>query len=513
MKQYNRLLYLLALVKFVLPFYLQSSIYQPHRDEFLYLAEGQHMAWGFMEIPPLLSVFAWLTQLFGNRMFWIKFWPSLLGALTYIVSGKIIIASGGRYHALFLCFLAFIFGGFLRVHFLFQPNFLEVFFWTMIAWANIRYVQTGKNHWLYVAGICAGLGMMSKYSVLFFIASIVAGLLLTPQRKIFFNVHFYLAALVGFALFFPNVVWQYNRNFPVLHHMQELQQTQLQYVNPVDFITDQFIMFLPCVFIWLAGIWFTGFTAQGKKYRFIAWAYFFVVVALLLLHGKNYYTLGAYPVLFAFGACQLEAATARRLIWLRYVMGILPFAFITILIPILLPVFPPQKLADFYIKTNASRTGALRWEDQQNHALPQDFADMLGWEEMARKISAAYNTLTPAEKMHTIIFCDNYGQAGAVTFYAKKYGLPLPYSTNASFLYWMPDSLHVENLLLLTDDTTDMQKPFVKQFAWAAQTGTITTPYARERGDLVILLKGADSSFNKMFYQKIASARAPFVKH
>ncbi len=90
MQKLNRLLYLLAIIKLVLPFFLQNAVYEPHRDEFLYLAEGKHMAWGFMEVPPLLSVFAWLTNLFGGSMFWIKFWPSLFGALTFILVGKII---------------------------------------------------------------------------------------------------------------------------------------------------------------------------------------------------------------------------------------------------------------------------------------------------------------------------------------------------------------------------------------------------------------------------------------
>ena len=92
----------LALIKFILPFVLQSSYYEPHRDEFLYLAEGQHMAWGFMEVPPLLSVFAWLIHICGDGMFWIKFWPSLFGAFNFIIIAKIITSLGGRIFALFL---------------------------------------------------------------------------------------------------------------------------------------------------------------------------------------------------------------------------------------------------------------------------------------------------------------------------------------------------------------------------------------------------------------------------
>jgi hypothetical protein len=238
----------------------------------------------------------------------------------------------------------------------------------------------------------------------------------------------------------------------------------------------------------------------------------FVIAALLFFHGKSYYSFGIYPTLMAFGAYRLEYVTAKRLKLLRYVVAIVPFLFVTRVIPILLPVFPPQQLAAYYEKINAKKTGALRWEDQQDHPLPQDFADMLGWEEMARKVAAAYHSLSSAEQAHTIIYCDNYGQAGAVAFYAKKYGIPQPYSANASFLYWMPDTIHIENLVLLTDDSTDMDKPFVKQFASAVLTDSITAPNARERGDLVMVLKGADAAFNTFMNERMKKERSYFIK-
>src|SRR5438874_2584797 len=162
MRKHKKLLYILALVKFILPFLLQNSYYEPHRDEFLYLSEGHHMAWGFMEVPPLLSVFAWLTHVFGDGTFWMKLWPSLFGSLTYITVGRIVLSLGGKTFALFLTFLPFVFSVYLRLFYLFQPNFLEVFFWTMLAYSIIRYIQTEKNIWLYAFGISAGLGMMSK---------------------------------------------------------------------------------------------------------------------------------------------------------------------------------------------------------------------------------------------------------------------------------------------------------------------------------------------------------------
>jgi hypothetical protein len=509
-KQLRNILFFLAFIKLILPFFLQNSFYQPHRDEFLYLAEGNHMAWGFMEVPPLLSVFAWLTNFFGGSMFWIKLWPSLFGAATFIIAGRIVLSLGGKIFALFLLFLPFIFGVYLRLFFLFQPNTLEVFFWTMIGYSIICFIQTKRNKWLYVLGVSIGLGMMSKYSVAFFTVSVFIGLLFTKHRIIFLNKHFWYASLIAFIICLPNLIWQYNYHFPVAHHMKELQQTQLQYVKPGDFLKDQILMNLPCVFIWLSGLWYVSFAGKGKDYRFLGWMYLILIVLLLISHGKNYYSLGSYPVLFAFGAYQLEQFTSAKRKALRYVFVVISFCIGIFFTPLALPVFPPEELAEFYKQTGTVNTGALKWEDLQNHPLPQDFSDMLGWEEMAQKMSRAYETLDSIEKRHTILFCDNYGMAGAVTFYAKKYHLPEAYSDNASFLYWLPENMHIDNILLLTDDKNEMQHSFVKNFSSAIIIDSITTPFARERGDLVILMKGANDAFNQMFKEKIEKDKAAF---
>ena len=506
------LIIVLAGVKLILPFILQSSLYEPHRDELLYLAEGNHPAWGFMEVPPLLSLFAWLTNLFGGSMFWIKFWPSLFGSLTFIIVGNIVLSLGGKSFALFLSFLPFIFGAFLRIDFLFQPNFLEVFFWTMLAYSLIRFIQSQKIAWLYIFGISAGLGMMSKYSVAFFMVSLLAGLLLTPQRKILFGTkHFWFGALIGAAIFLPNVLWQFQNNLPVIHHMKQLQKYQLQYVDTPGFLIDQILMNLPCVFLWIAGFWFAAIIKNGRPFRFTAWAYIILILLLIALHGKNYYSIGAYPVLFALGAFHLEQFTSQKRRYLRYVFVAIIFLIGVPFVPALLPTASPEKLENYYRTVGFSKTNLTKWEDLKHHPLPQDFSDMLGWEEMAKKMSDAYEKLDSVEKKQTVLFCDNYGQAGAVNFYGKKYHLPEAYSDNASFLYWLPDTSRVVNLVLLTDDEHEMEHPFIKDFSSAIVNDSITNPYARERGDLIITLKGANDAFNQMFREKIARDKAQFL--
>jgi len=506
----RKILILLGLLKIVIPYFLQNSFYEPHRDEFLYLAEGHHLARGFMEVPPMLSVFAWLTHVFGDGLFWIKLWPSLFGAATFITAGEIAISLGGKTFALLLIFLPFIFGVYLRLFFLFQPNTPEVFFWTMIAYSTVRFVQTKKNKFLYLLGVSIGLGMLSKYSVSIFVASIFISLLFTRHRTIFLKKHFWLAMIVGFVIFLPNLIWQYTEKFPVVYHMNELQRTQLQYISPLQFLIDQLLMNLPCVFIWLAGLWYVSFLKNGKNYRFIGWAYFFVIVLFLIGHGKNYYALGVYPVLFAFGSVHLEAFTTVKRKSLRRALVIFPILSGIYFIPLSLPIFKPDKLARFYSKVNMAKTGFLKWEDLKDHPLPQDFSDMLGWEEMAQKVSKAYSLLSSQEKEDVFIFCNNYGMAGAVSYYAPKYHYPAAFSDNASFLYWLPLSKNITNMILITDDPNEQQHDWAKGFKQIVKVDSITSAYARERGDYIYLFRGADENFNHFFKEKIEKDRAKF---
>jgi hypothetical protein len=293
--------------------------------------------------------------------------------------------------------------------------------------------------------------------------------------------------------------------------MKELHQFQLQYISPSGFLIDQLLMNLPCVFIWIAGLYFVIFKEKGK-YRIFAWAYLFVILLLLYFQGKNYYTLGVYPVLFAFGAIHLERfAIKYSSVW-KYVFIIITFALGITLIPLYLPVYKPEKLAAYYKAKHIEKTGFLKWEDLQNHPLPQDFGDMLGWKEMTEKTAKAYSTLSDEEKKHTFIFADNYGEGGAINYYGKKYNLPEVYSDNASFLYWIPDSLYIDNLLLITDDKQEMQHDFIKDFSSVTLSDSITNIYSREKGSLIIIMKGANEKFNQMFKDKIMEDKKKFLK-
>lgn len=487
------LILILAIIKFAIPFLLQHPVYELHRDEFLYLEQGHHLAWGYMELPPMLSWLAWLTHFFGGSFFWVKFWPSFFGALTLIVTCRMVKEMGGNLFAVFIAGICIMFSSYLRVHFLFQANFLDIFWWSLSAYFIIRFINSDNIKYLYLIGFAFGCGWLAKNSVLFFIAGFAAALILTSYRKLYLNKHLYGAALLAFIIALPNILWQYNHNWPLLHHMTELRETQLKYLNPSDFLIGQLLMSISAFFIWIMGlIWL--FTKSGKNYRMLAWIFLSVIILLVLTSGKNYYALGAYPMLYAAGAVALQQWTTQRLKWLKWAVAAVILFLAWVITPMALPIWEPDKLAAFYKEKKMEKTGMLKWEDQQNHSLPQDFADYLGWKEMTQKAESFYQSLPAEVQSNTIIFCRHYGQAGALKYYGKDNDFKNKViSDNGSFLHWIPNKVDFKNLLFIGGRMPRPDDQVFQHFEKVIVIDSVTYKHSRQQGDKIIFFENIDS--------------------
>lgn len=500
---YWPLILLLALVKFVLPVFLQSSVYELQRDEFLYYQQGLHLDLGYMENPPLLSYLGTISSWFGGSEAMIKFWPCAVGAATLIITCLITAELGGGKFAQFIAGLGIMTGAYLRVHFLFQPNILDVFFWTLSIYFVVRYVNENSTKWLYYFCISMALGFWGKYSILFMGAAIILALLLSVHRKLFATKTIYVAAALALLIILPNVWWQYSHKWPLFHHMKELQETQLKYSDPLSFLVSQLLMLFPVLIIWLAGlVW----TLKEKKWRFIGYSYIIVITLLIAGSGKDYYALGAYPMLIAAGAVAWQQLL-RTKIWAQYALAILILALSYPIVPLMLPIKRPAQLAELYKHSFVAKTGTLKWEDQKEHPLPQDFADMLGWKEMTSKAENFYNSLPDSTRAKTAIFCDSYGQAGALKFYGKKSDFrDKVISLNGSFLLWIPEPLQFDHIIFVEERPSEESAALAASFRTHRQIATVEDPFAREKNDRIFWLEGANdkvkSYVNKIFRER-----------
>jgi len=281
--------------------------------------------------------------------------------------------------------------------------------------------------------------------------------------------------------------------------MRVLNESQLVHVNRVDFLFDQ-LKFGLIIIPTLAAFWALVFYQPFKPYRFVLWTFIVVMTLFTISRAKNYYTLGLYPVLFAVGSVYLEVTLKKwktTLISFLVITQIIAFFFI---VKYIMPFQKPSEIiAD---RESYERIGLLRWEDGVNHSLPQDFADMLGWKEMSDKALKAYKMLPTSELNNTLIYCDNYGQVGALNYYNRS-KMPQAYSFATDYIYWLPDDIKIQNMLLVGKLPG---KEVINMFKEYRLIGTVENEYSREKGTEIYLFLGAKSSATEMFY-KIAEER------
>ena len=502
MSKKTALLLFFVILKFILQYFAIDSEYELHRDEFLHLDLGKHLAWGYQSVPPVTAWISYIIILLGNSVFWVKFFPALFGALTIVVVWKTVETLGGNWFALILGAVSVTFSVLLRINTLYQPNSLEFLSWTLLFYSVVKYISSENNKWIWLAALFFVIGFLNKYNISFLLAGLIPALLLSEHRKIFLNKHFYLAFLAAILVISPNLVWQYQNGLPVVNHLETLANTQLINVNRFDFLKEQSLFFSGSIFVII--IAFISFFSHTpfKKYRLFFWSYIFTIAIYFYLKAKGYYAIGLYPILLAFGAVYLEKLLNReRWRMLRPVVILIPILLMIPMSRIMLPVLSPTEI--IAKKEVFQKFGLLRWEDGIDHDLPQDFADMRGWKELAGIVDSAFDSIV--EKENTLIHCDNYGQAGAINFYGtQKYAEAL--SFNADYINWYDlDNTEYKHIILVKyrlddDPNREQERPLFEEIK---VVGEITDPYAREKGTRVFFLKGAKKSINQFFKKEI----------
>ena len=185
-------------------------------------------------------------------------------------------------------------------------------------------------------------------------------------------------------------------------------------------------------------------------------------------------------------------------------------AMTALIFAMVLPFMSPEKLAHFYQTIHAENSSVLSWEDHKQHLLPQDFADMLGWKEMAEKTAKIFHALPDSIKNKTMVYGDNYGEAGALGFYGKKLGLPQIYSDNASFVFWLPENFKQKYFLFVCDQLPEADDAFFNHWGKREILDSVTQKYAREFGAKIVLYSQPDDSVRIIAEQHMHQSRNQF---
>ena len=455
---------------------LIANRYGIFRDELYYLACSEHLDAGYVDQPPLIAFVAWIArQLFGESLLGLRFLPALAGAATVWLTGKLARDLGGGAFAQALAALAtFAAPVFLLMHHWLTMNAFEPLIWLGCAWCIVRAIDRKEpRYWLWF-GLLIGVGMENKYSIAFFAFAVVGGLLLTPQRRFLASKWIWLGALSSLLIFLPNLIWMARHNFPFLELMHNIRLGHRDVVRgPVDFIIDQIKMMNPILFpLWAGGLLWLFWSNFARRFRIVGWVYALLLIAFVLLKAKNYYVAPAYPMLFAAGAVACENLSTERIRWIRpiYVVAIVVVG--SVFAPLAVPILSPENSIAYQKALGIEPPKA---ENQETGPLPQHFADEFGWEEMARRVGAVYNALPPAQRARTAIFANGYGQAGAIDFFGKKYGLPKSICRHQNYWLWGPRDYTGESVIVLGSDG----KGDREHFASVEVVGRVEHPYSR----------------------------------
>jgi 4-amino-4-deoxy-L-arabinose transferase-like glycosyltransferase len=466
-----------------------NNRYGYFRDEFDYLACGDHLAWGYVDQPPLLPFLVRVSRIvLGDSLRSIRFLPALASSLTVVLAAMIARELGGGRFALLLTSVTVLVAPiYLSGGSLLTTNCLEPLFWMGCAYFGLIAIKRNPRYWL-LFGISAGLGLEEKYSIAIFGLAIVIGLLLTRHRRVFLNKWFYAAGLIALLLFLPNVIWNVRNDWPFLELMHNIRaEGRDVQLSPLQFFLQQILLLHPFTApIWISGLVALFLMKRFRDFRFLAWAYVISFAAFVLLKGKNYYLAPIYPLLFAAGAVVFETGIERtRRAWLKPALIALLIVGGVWFLPIVVPALPVDRFISYM---NTLPFKLPRSEHSHERAiLPQHYADQFGWEELATTSAQAWARVSESERADCGVFAQNYGQAGAIDFFGPRYGLPKALSGHQTYFLWGPRNYSGNCMIVIDDDKETLDKLFQQ----VEEVGAADNPYALERHVPVFLCRGA----------------------
>ncbi len=453
-----------------------SGRYGIFRDELYYLACGEHLAWGYVDQPPFVALAAFLVRhTIGESLLALRFLPALSNAFVVFLTGLMAREFGGGRFAQGLAGLAVLIAPvYLIVGHYFSMNCFDYVFWALGVYLIIKMLKEDRPRLWVLFGAVAGVGLMNKYSMAFLGFGLVVGLALTPARKYLLSKWLWLGGAIALLIFLPHIFWEARHGFPTREFIHNATLYKNQSMSPLSFLAESILQTQPINLpIGLGGLYFFFFAPTGKPFRALGWIYLAILAFFLLTPAKPYYLAPAYFVLFAGGAVQLESViTSRQWNWMRPATATLLVLASLITLPYALPVLPVETFIRYDDFIGLHPGGGERGPSGK---LFQQYADMFGWENQVATVARVYNSLSPDEKARTIIFCNNYGEAGAIDFLGRKYGLPKAASGHNNYWLWGPGNWDADMVITVGEKRGDVEKTFSD----VQLAATVVSEYAR----------------------------------
>ncbi len=419
------ILLLLGLLRFV-PLLLTNGQSGWHRDELDTLDNARYLDWGYISYPPLAPFIARVAlTLFGPSLVGVHLFSTLAQALAMVLAGLMARELGGSRFAQVAAAVAVAIAPYgLLEGVLFHYSSFDYLWWVLIAYQVIRLLKSDDPRWWLGIGAVIGIGMMTKYTMSYFVAGVVVGVLLTRVRRYLVSPWLWGGAALALLIFLPNLIWQAQHGFVSLSFLAGIHARDVLQGRAAGYLIEQLVFTtnLATIPFWVAGLYFYFFARAGHRYRLLAWMFLVPFLLFLVTQGRSYYVAPVYPMLLAGGAvlveqglAKLPAAGARVVQGFTWVaLAVSGAAFAVVALPI------------------ASINSPL-WDAASD--INGELKEMVGWPEMVETVAGIYAALPAEDKAQAGILVGNYGEAGAIDLYGPAYGLPRAISGVNS--YWL----------------------------------------------------------------------------
>jgi hypothetical protein len=393
-----------------------SGRYGFHRDELLSYSNARHLDWCYVVYAPLT---AWLARIelaiFGASLVGFRSFAAVSVGLFAVFSGLIARELGGKRNAMLATAISAGIAGpiFFAGTFLSYMSF-DLLWWVIAAWCVARLLRTQDPRWLVGVGAAIGIGILTKYTIVFLAAGILVGLILTPNRRYLRSPWLWHGVAIVLVLAIPVIVWQFQHDFVGLAWVKSIHARDIRWGRTDWFVPNQLwkVTSPITVPIWLAGLWYLFCTSAGKPFRMLGWMFVVPAFLFVIARGRDYYLAPAYPILLAAGAVWGESKlvtlgplTQRSLIrsmWISLAIGAVVIA------ALIVPVAPIN--SSWWRFANAANGGGFDME--------------IGWPELAATVASVRDSLPAPDRRNLAVLAGDEGSAGAINLYGRAYGLP-----------------------------------------------------------------------------------------
>jgi hypothetical protein len=453
-----RLAALFAAIKFLL--LLALNLLQSHlgygytRDELYYLVCGQRLAWGYVDHAPLVAVQAKVSPaLFGHSLAGVRMLTTLAAAGRVLLTGLVTWALGGRRIAQALAMSAvFLIPIYFPLDTYLSMNSFESIFW-LTCLLVILYIERSANTktgWLSF-GVIAGIGLLNKPSMAFFLIALLIALAVTPQRKLLRSRWTLASIAIIAAILLPYLLWQAHNHWPTIEFMRGRHTARTHLHGHIQFIRRQIIDQNPIsLILWGAGLLWLLFASAAKTWQWLGLTYLFLLALMLPFSPKHYYVSPIYPMLFAAGAIAWERffsthprlASARIPTYAAFTAAMLYYVALTL--PLFIPIFSAEGTIAY--QARLARTFHIVDTTEPN-GLPELIADRFGWHQEVDEVTRIYHSLSHYDQSKVAILCSNYGEASAINLYG--HGLPTAISGDMTYFLWGPRNATGEVMIIV----------------------------------------------------------------